>query len=97
MPLCMFRGLSGLLLHGGASSLAASLTLLCETAVTGIIAAPEMLEELSKSQCWSKGFGLGARTLLLLLRSLHAQHVSVQQPAVLHMQSAVLLTRKNGQ
>ena len=48
--------------------------LLWSTDLSGTRAPLECINELSKSQCWSKGFGLAVRILLLLLlRSLHAQ------------------------
>ena len=44
--------------------------------ISGSRAPLECIDELSKSLCWSKGFGLAVRIpLLLLLRSLHAQRI----------------------
>ena len=70
--------------------------LLWEMGLSGTRTPLECINELSKSQCWSKGFGLAVRTpLLLLLRSLHAQRVlttSGQQAAVVYMQLTMALT-----
>ena len=49
---------------------------LWDMGLSGTRAPLECIDELSKSQCWSKGFGRAVRIpLLLLLRSLHAQRI----------------------